>query len=142
LVVVGTYQLGAVALDQFGNAFSSQPTFTWSVSDTSQGSVTTSGFYTAPLSGSGPFSLSVWASIGSVTVTASSHISLTSNAAPTALPAVNSVLERDLNSASQRDGDADCAAHLICTHLCDYWFLRPAALIILSQVSCTLPPGY
>ena len=54
----GTQQFSASALDQFGVAMASQPTFTWSL--TGVGSVSSSGLYTAP------------GNTGSATVTATS----------------------------------------------------------------------
>ena len=46
-----TQQFTAAALDQFGNALSQQPAFTWSLGTSSQGSISTSGLYTAAASG-------------------------------------------------------------------------------------------
>jgi hypothetical protein len=44
----GTQQFTATALDQFGNPMTSQPTFTWSLAPTSDGSISSTGLYTAP----------------------------------------------------------------------------------------------
>ncbi len=49
----GTQQFSASALDQFGNPMSSQPSFTWSLGSTGQGTISTSGLFTAASSGSG-----------------------------------------------------------------------------------------
>jgi hypothetical protein len=43
-----TQQFTANALDQFGNAMATQPTFTWSIDPLGVGSVSTSGLYTSP----------------------------------------------------------------------------------------------
>ena len=81
----GTQQFAASALDQFGNALTSQPTFTWTESGI--GSVNSTGLYTAP------------ASTGSATVTATSG-SISNNASVTvAGPSVASAA-----SASTSDG--------------------------------------
>ncbi|MEO6436278.1 MAG: hypothetical protein ABIP55_11045, partial [Tepidisphaeraceae bacterium] len=47
-----TRQFTASALDQFGNALTSQPSFNWSVSSSGTGgTISSSGLYTAPISG-------------------------------------------------------------------------------------------
>jgi hypothetical protein len=46
-----TVQLSAKAVDQFGNALASQPSFTWSVASGSAGGVSSTGLYTAPAAG-------------------------------------------------------------------------------------------
>ncbi|HTV47097.1 MAG TPA: RICIN domain-containing protein, partial [Phycisphaerae bacterium] len=61
--VNSTQQFSAVADDQFGNAMTTQPTFTWSVTS-GGGSINSSGLYTAP--GSGGYA-TVQAASGSVT---------------------------------------------------------------------------
>jgi subtilase family serine protease len=43
----GTQQFTAQAVDQFGNAMTQQPTFSWTVSNTSLGSISSSGLFTA-----------------------------------------------------------------------------------------------
>ncbi len=43
-----TKQFTATALDQFGNAMDTQPTFTWSLAPLSAGSISSTGLYTAP----------------------------------------------------------------------------------------------
>ncbi len=50
-------QFTAVALDQFGQAMASQPTFTWQVS--SSGTISSTGLYTAPKKGTGTFEVEV-----------------------------------------------------------------------------------
>ena len=71
--LAGTQQFTATALDQFGGALASQPAFTWS--NTGAGSVSSSGFYTAP------------ASYGSDTVTAANESVSGSAAVTIAIPA-------------------------------------------------------
>ncbi len=68
----GTRQFTATALDQFGHALATQPGFTWSVTGPGggapAGSVSGTGLYTAPASGSGTDT--VQATAGTVTGTA------------------------------------------------------------------------
>ncbi len=52
-------QFTAVALDQFGQALASQPTFTWQVSSSSDGTISKTGLYTAPKKGTGTFEVEV-----------------------------------------------------------------------------------
>jgi glucose/arabinose dehydrogenase len=49
----GTQQFAAVARDQFGNPVATQPAFTWAVATGGVGTVSASGLYTAPASGTG-----------------------------------------------------------------------------------------
>jgi hypothetical protein len=49
----GTQQFSAVARDQFGNPLAAQPAFTWSLGAGGVGSVSASGLYAAPASGTG-----------------------------------------------------------------------------------------
>jgi hypothetical protein len=77
-------QFAATALDQFGNALASQPSFTWSLASGSLGSVNSTGLYTAPNSGDG--SATVCAVNASLTGTASVTVS-SLPAAPTNLTA-------------------------------------------------------
>jgi PKD repeat protein len=79
-----TEQLSASAYDQFGNAMTAQPTFTWTAT---AGSVNSSGLYTSPGAlGSGTYTIT--ATSGAVTGTATVDVS---DAAPTvATPAAAS----------------------------------------------------
>ena len=52
-------QFTATALDQFGQAMASQPTFTWQVSSSSGGTISSTGLYTAPKKGTGNFQVEV-----------------------------------------------------------------------------------
>jgi len=61
-----TQQFSATAFDQFGNALTTQPPFAWSV--TGPGSISSSGLYSAPTSGTG--AATVTASSGGVSATA------------------------------------------------------------------------
>jgi hypothetical protein len=72
----------AVALDQFGTALQSQPVFNWSVVGT-QGTITSSGVYTAPPSGSG--GVTIAASSGGVS--GSATVNLTDDLAASVPPA-------------------------------------------------------
>jgi hypothetical protein len=79
----GSQQFTATAKDQFGNALSTQPTFTWTT--TGGGSITSSGlFYAAPSAG-GPFTIS--ASSGGITGMASVTVTGTYNGPTIASPA-------------------------------------------------------
>jgi hypothetical protein len=71
----GTQQFTAAALDQFGNALASQPSFTWSLGSPSVGALGSAGLYTAPASGSG--SAAVTASTGGLTGSAAVTVSST-----------------------------------------------------------------
>jgi subtilisin-like proprotein convertase family protein len=63
-----TQQFSAVAKDQFGAVMASQPSFGWSIDSGGLGSVSTTGLYQAPASGSG--GATVRAASGSVSGTA------------------------------------------------------------------------
>ena len=73
----GTQQFTASALDQFGRAMAAQPSFTWSLDAGGVGTISTSGLYTAPSSGSG--SATVRATAGSSSGTASVTVTSTPN---------------------------------------------------------------
>jgi Fibronectin type III domain/Bacterial Ig-like domain (group 2) len=81
----GTQQFTASALDQFGQAMASQPSFTWSIDLGGLGAINGTGLYTAPSTGSG--SAMVRATSGSLSNTASVTVSALP-AAPTNLTAV------------------------------------------------------
>ena len=61
-------QFSASAFDQFGNAMSAAPTFTWSIESGGMGTVSGNGMYTAPDTGTG--SATLQAASGSVSGTA------------------------------------------------------------------------
>jgi hypothetical protein len=63
-----TKQFTASAGDQFGNALATQPSFSWTVAAGGTGTISSSGQYTAPVTGSGTDT--VQASAGAVTGTA------------------------------------------------------------------------
>jgi hypothetical protein len=63
-----TQQFTATALDQFGNALATQPTFTWSIDAGGIGTVNSTGLYTAPATGTG--SATVRATSGSTNAAA------------------------------------------------------------------------
>ena len=60
-----TQQYTAVAKDQFNNPLATQPAFTWSLGAGSVGTLSSTGLYTAPVSGAG--SATVIATSGSIT---------------------------------------------------------------------------
>ena len=79
-------QFAATAKDQFGNVLSTQPSFTWSLANGSIGTLSSSGLYTAPSTGSG--SATVTASSGAISGTAAVTVSSSNPpAAPTGLTA-------------------------------------------------------
>jgi hypothetical protein len=63
-----TQQFGATALDQFGLALTTQPTFTWSIDTGGLGTVNRAGLYAAPTTGAG--SATVRAASGATSATA------------------------------------------------------------------------
>lgn len=78
----GTQQFSAVARDQFGNPMATQPAFTWSLAAGGVGTVSASGLYSAPATGTG--SATVTATTGgksgsaAVTVTSGTTADVTS----------------------------------------------------------------
>lgn len=78
-----TQQFTAIALDQFGNALTTQPTFTWTSSDTSVGTIDDSGLFTAVAAG------------GPVTITASSD-------------SISSTAEVSVNSSTVTPPETNC----------------------------------
>jgi hypothetical protein len=79
----GSQQFTATAKDQFGNALSSQPTFTWAT--TGGGSITSAGLFYAAPTGGGPFTIS--ASTGGQTGYANVTVTGTFNGPTIASPA-------------------------------------------------------
>jgi hypothetical protein len=77
-----TQQFTAKALDQFGTALARQPTWSWAVAS-GAGSVSSTGLYTAPASGTG--ASSVRATAGGLSVTATVEHMAATPAAPTNL---------------------------------------------------------
>jgi hypothetical protein len=77
----GTQQFSAVAEDQFGNALTSQPKFTWSLGTGSAGKLSASGLYTAPgTAGSAVVRATAGGVTGSATVTvAKSSVAFSDN---------------------------------------------------------------
>src|SRR5262249_29545272 len=65
----GTKQFTASSLDQFSRAMATQPSFTWSIDSGGIGTVSSTGLYTAPPTGSG--TATVRATTGSMSGTAS-----------------------------------------------------------------------
>lgn len=64
----GQAQFTATADDQFGNPLASQPSFAWSVLSGGQGTITSTGLYTAPASGSGTDTIQATATVGGTTL--------------------------------------------------------------------------
>lgn len=83
-------QFNALAKDQFGNMFATQPKFVWSV-DNDFGTVSSTGLYTAPASGLGTATVRATASDGSISGTAS--ITTQSPKAPENPPNLTSQIE-------------------------------------------------
>ncbi len=69
----GTQQFAATGLDQFGNPMASQPSITWSLNATNEGTISSTGLFTAASSASG--TVIVQAASGSLTATANVTIS-------------------------------------------------------------------
>jgi hypothetical protein len=67
----GTQQFAASALDQFGQAMATQPSFSWSLGISSIGTVSSTGLYTAPIASTGSATINATSSAmsGSATVT-------------------------------------------------------------------------
>jgi hypothetical protein len=85
LSVGGPQQFSATANDQFGQPLVTQPSFAWTETPGSVGSVSATGLYTAPSSSSG--TTSIQASAGGVTGTAVVSTVVAAPAAPTNLTA-------------------------------------------------------
>jgi hypothetical protein len=79
-----TQQFSASALDQFGNAMATQPSFAWSIDTGGIGSVSSAGLHTSPASGTG--TATVRATAGSMSGTAAVTVA-TVPAAPSNLTA-------------------------------------------------------
>jgi subtilase family serine protease len=84
-------QYQSTALDQFGNALATQPSWAWSLGSGGMGTITSTGLYTAPTSGSG--TITIQSSGGGQMATASVTVG--------AVPAPPSGLTAGLNSAHQ-----------------------------------------
>jgi subtilase family serine protease len=80
-----TLQYSATATDQFGNALAAQPGFTWSLGAGGMGSISSTGLYTAPTTGSG--TVTIQASGGGLSGSAAVNVGA-APAAPSNLTAV------------------------------------------------------
>lgn len=85
----GTYQLAAVALDQFGQVLSAQPSLTWSTANGSLGTISSDGVYSAASAGSGTDTATASADDGNGhTATVDVQVAVSSSAStPTSSPA-------------------------------------------------------
>jgi hypothetical protein len=92
----GTKQFTASAIDQFGAAMASQPSFSWSVAAGGAGAIDSTGVYTAPAAGSGTDT--VQASAGGVTGTAT--VTYGPPQPPTVTQPARATLSSDGKSAS------------------------------------------
>ncbi|HTW95204.1 MAG TPA: hypothetical protein VMD30_10445, partial [Tepidisphaeraceae bacterium] len=109
----GVDQLSATALDQFGNAMTSQPTFAWSVTN-GGGSVSASGLYTAPPTGT---SATVEASTGNISGTSQLSIVnqpplIANSAGASASPAIVTTGSSTLGIAAVDDGGPSNLSYL------------------------------
>jgi hypothetical protein len=77
-----TYHVAATALDQFGQPLATQPSFSWSASAGSY----SSGVYTAPSSGAGPYTLSASATSGGQSATHTASITIGGGSSPGSVP--------------------------------------------------------
>jgi hypothetical protein len=104
-----TLQLSAVALDQFGRPMAPQPTFTWSLVN-GLGTVTSNGLYTAPSTGSGTDSVTVTATLNSVTVSATDTLSFQPGPSITQIGADPSMVTGVSTTLSAQVSDLDPAS--------------------------------
>jgi hypothetical protein len=97
-------QFAATAVDQFGKAMTTQPTFTWTLTS-GIGSMNASGLYTAPTSGSGTASVQATANSmpGSATVTVTAVPAAPSNLTATS-PSSTKVVLTWQNNANNATG--------------------------------------
>jgi uncharacterized protein YjdB len=79
-------QFTATALDQFGNALTTQPTFTWTSSNTSIGTIDSDGLFTAIAAG-GP--ITITASSSDISSTSTATVSSTGNTTEPVLTTIN-----------------------------------------------------
>jgi hypothetical protein len=94
-----TKQFSATALDQFGIALVTQPTFTWSVASGGAGTIDSStGLYSAPASGVGSDTVQASVTTGGVTVTGSATAKYAQ--APTVTQAAKALLSAKGTTAS------------------------------------------
>jgi Bacterial Ig domain len=106
-----TQQFSATALDQFGNALTTQPAFSWSV--TGSGTISSSGLYSAPTSGTG--AATVTANNGSVSATASVAVNAQGPTVQNAAAANPSPVNGTTTNLSVLGADAGGAASLTYT---------------------------
>jgi hypothetical protein len=83
-----SYHVKAIALDQFGQPLSTQPTFSWSASggSFSYNTDTSFGNYTAPGSGSGPYTLTASATSSGHSASNITSITIGGGASPSSVP--------------------------------------------------------
>jgi len=98
-----TQQFNATELDQFGRAMATQPSFSWSIGSGGVGSVSSSGLYTAPGSGSGTATVRATSGTtsGAGTVSVSSILAAPSNLTAVAVSRSQVNLAWTTNSTNQ-----------------------------------------
>jgi hypothetical protein len=111
LLDAGTQQFTATALDQFGKALASQPSFSWVL--TGIGSLTGTGMYTAPGSGTG--SATVAAGSGTLSATASVTVAASPPAVVAPASATPNPVTGTTTTLSVQGSDASGASSLIYT---------------------------
>jgi hypothetical protein len=80
-------QFTATADDQFGNPLTNQPPMTWSLASGGQGTINSTGLYTAPSSGSGTDTVQATATVNGTTLTGTASASYSAGLAITSLTA-------------------------------------------------------
>jgi hypothetical protein len=111
LIDNGTQQFTATALDQFGKALTSQPSLSWAL--TGIGSLTSTGLYTAPSSGTG--SATVTAACGNFRTPAMVNVAASPPTVVTPTSASPGTVTGTTTSLSVQGTDASGASSLVYT---------------------------
>jgi hypothetical protein len=98
-----TLQYAATVKDQFGNALAAQPAYTWSLGAGGMGTISSTGLYTAPSSGSGTVTVQVSGGglNGSTSVTVGAAPAAPSNLTAVVNSSHNVLLSWTVNSTNQ-----------------------------------------
>jgi hypothetical protein len=107
----GPQQFTATALDQFGKALASQPSFSWTLSGI--GSLSSNGLYTAPSSGTG--TATVAAASGTISATASVTVASSPPTVLTPASASPNPVSGTTTNLSVQGSDASGASSLVYT---------------------------
>jgi hypothetical protein len=104
LLLNATQQFSATALDQFGDALSTQPTFTWS---TTLGTISSSGLLTASAAGAGVVSATSGGVSGTSSFTVSAAPTVATAASATPNPVTGTTTALSVLGADEDDGEAN-----------------------------------